>query len=219
MHWGRHYTLTHSVWLYDNGSGDQKTLRAASDVTIPACIVTQHFNGEQAVILVCVCVCLSACVCVWKFRRSWSWTWTLHTCAGQRSMLWSMQAAQSPSSDLIAPITAHGHHRNYWCISQGQPLSSCSRSHTHTHARTHRARSKLLQHAHSPPVTFPIKSSHHTAHHCSFSPLAASFCGGITLILKKKKITFFTLPLPHCWKFDLVFHQHLWRMPHYNEDS
>lgn len=67
--------------------------------------------------------------------------WTLYTCAGQRSMFWSMQAPQLQSSDLIAPITAHGHHHNCWCISQGQPLSSCSRSHnrsrTHTRKHTH----------------------------------------------------------------------------------
>lgn len=66
--------------------------------------------------------------------------WTLYTCAGQRSMFWSMQAPQLQSSDLIAPITAHGHHHNYWCISQGQPLAvavTIAVAHTHTQAHTH----------------------------------------------------------------------------------
>lgn len=131
MHWGRHYTLTHPVCSYDNGSRDQKTLRAPSDVTIPACNVTPHFNEEQAVILrLCVWVCA---------RVNWGGAW-----GGSGVSLrvlgvapWSMRTPQSQSSHLAAPITAHGHHHKYWCISQGQPLSSCSCSHTRTQAHTH----------------------------------------------------------------------------------
>lgn len=64
---------------------------------------------------------------------------------------------------------------------------------TQAHTRKQRVRSKLLQHAHSPPVTFPIKSSHHTAHHGS--PLAASFYSDYCTFLKKNlfNLIFFNL--------------------------